>query len=171
MGNRCRLWTAICHASSKWCGYPGLRAHNPLTSPIFLRYRRTYSCGVKQPPHCKLMDSYCLKNLSYATEDCLAYRATNSMYTSYPGWDHTIDNFLRIVIYYEDLNYQLITEEPLYSIYRFIADIGGTLGLFIGASLVSVMELLQVALAVINYLCKKLCCRHGVNRVNRFHSK
>ncbi|KAK3087883.1 hypothetical protein FSP39_011970 [Pinctada imbricata] len=22
MGNRCRLWTAICHASSKWCGYP-----------------------------------------------------------------------------------------------------------------------------------------------------
>ncbi|KAK3108811.1 hypothetical protein FSP39_016211 [Pinctada imbricata] len=51
MGNRCRLWTAICHASSKWCGYPGLRAHNPLTSPITQRSRRTYNCGVKQPPH------------------------------------------------------------------------------------------------------------------------
>ncbi|KAK3104783.1 hypothetical protein FSP39_009996 [Pinctada imbricata] len=52
MGNRCRLWTAICHASSKWCGYPGLRAHNPLTSPVTQRFRRTYNCGVKQPPHC-----------------------------------------------------------------------------------------------------------------------
>ncbi|KAK3097565.1 hypothetical protein FSP39_010886 [Pinctada imbricata] len=51
MGNRCRLRTAICHASSKWCGYPGLRAHNPLTSPITQRSRRTYNCGVKQPPH------------------------------------------------------------------------------------------------------------------------
>ncbi|KAK3087235.1 hypothetical protein FSP39_003411 [Pinctada imbricata] len=53
MGNRCRLWTAICHAISKWCGYPGLRAHNPLTSPITQRSRRTYNCGVKQPPHYK----------------------------------------------------------------------------------------------------------------------
>ncbi|KAK3083946.1 hypothetical protein FSP39_005797 [Pinctada imbricata] len=51
MGNRCRLWTAICHARSKWCGYPGLRAHNPLTSPVTQRSRRTYKCGVKQPPH------------------------------------------------------------------------------------------------------------------------
>ncbi|KAK3084759.1 hypothetical protein FSP39_018399 [Pinctada imbricata] len=51
MGNRCRLWTAICHASSKWCGYPGLRAHNPFTSPIIQRSRRTYNCGVKQAPH------------------------------------------------------------------------------------------------------------------------
>ncbi|KAK3102281.1 hypothetical protein FSP39_010185 [Pinctada imbricata] len=51
MGNRCRLWTAICHASSKWCGYPGLRAHNPFTSPITQRSRRTYNCGVKQPLH------------------------------------------------------------------------------------------------------------------------
>ncbi|KAK3107336.1 hypothetical protein FSP39_012137 [Pinctada imbricata] len=54
MGNRCRLRTAISHASSKWCGYPGLRAHNPLTSPITQRSRRTYNCGVKQPPHCKM---------------------------------------------------------------------------------------------------------------------
>ena len=54
MGNRCRLWTAICHASSKWCGYPGLRAHNPPTFPITQRSRRTYNCGVKQPPHCQM---------------------------------------------------------------------------------------------------------------------
>ncbi|KAK3106541.1 hypothetical protein FSP39_022250 [Pinctada imbricata] len=52
MDIRCRLWTAICHASSKWCGYPGLRAHKPLTSPVTQRSRRTYNCGAKQPPHC-----------------------------------------------------------------------------------------------------------------------
>ncbi|KAK3104589.1 hypothetical protein FSP39_005688 [Pinctada imbricata] len=60
MGNQCRLWTAICHASSKWCGYPGLCAHNPLTSPITQRSRRTYNCGVKQPPHC---DCYVIKKM------------------------------------------------------------------------------------------------------------
>ncbi|KAK3104158.1 hypothetical protein FSP39_024890 [Pinctada imbricata] len=51
MGNRCRLRTAICHVNSRRCGYPGLRAHNPLTSPVIRRSRRTYSCGVNQPPH------------------------------------------------------------------------------------------------------------------------
>ncbi|KAK3101399.1 hypothetical protein FSP39_003246 [Pinctada imbricata] len=30
MGNRSRLRTAICHGNSRKCGYPGLRAHNPL---------------------------------------------------------------------------------------------------------------------------------------------
>ncbi|KAK3103687.1 hypothetical protein FSP39_021035 [Pinctada imbricata] len=51
MGNRCRLRTAICQVNSRRCGYPGLRAHNPLTSPVTQRSRRTYKCGVKQPPH------------------------------------------------------------------------------------------------------------------------
>ncbi|KAK3107873.1 hypothetical protein FSP39_024105 [Pinctada imbricata] len=52
MGKRCRLRTAICLVSSRRCGYPGLRAHNPPTIPITQRSRRTYNCGVKQPPHC-----------------------------------------------------------------------------------------------------------------------
>ncbi|KAK3087799.1 hypothetical protein FSP39_010701 [Pinctada imbricata] len=51
MGKRCRLRTAICLVSSRRCGYPGLRAHNPPTIPITQRSRRTYNCGVKQPPH------------------------------------------------------------------------------------------------------------------------
>ncbi|KAK3092678.1 hypothetical protein FSP39_005812 [Pinctada imbricata] len=51
MGNRCRLRTAICHGNSRRCGYPELRAHNPPTFPITQRSRRTYNCGVKQPPH------------------------------------------------------------------------------------------------------------------------
>ncbi|KAK3084462.1 hypothetical protein FSP39_013931 [Pinctada imbricata] len=54
MGNRCRLRTAICHGNSRRCGYPGLRAHNPPTFPITQRSRRTYNCGVKQPPHCQM---------------------------------------------------------------------------------------------------------------------
>ncbi|KAK3082638.1 hypothetical protein FSP39_001097 [Pinctada imbricata] len=41
MGNCCRLRTAIGHAGSKWCGYPGLRAHNHPTFPISQRSRRT----------------------------------------------------------------------------------------------------------------------------------
>ncbi|KAK3107371.1 hypothetical protein FSP39_012940 [Pinctada imbricata] len=54
MGKRCRLRTAICLVSSRRCSYPGLRAHNPPTIPITQRSRRTYNCGVKQPPHCQM---------------------------------------------------------------------------------------------------------------------
>ncbi|KAK3107576.1 hypothetical protein FSP39_017560 [Pinctada imbricata] len=54
MDNRCRLRTAICHENSRRYGYPGLRAHNPPIFPITQRSRRTYNCGVKQPPHCQM---------------------------------------------------------------------------------------------------------------------
>ncbi|KAK3103770.1 hypothetical protein FSP39_021743 [Pinctada imbricata] len=54
MGNRCRLMMAICHGNSGRYGYPGLREHNPPTFPITQRSRRTYNCGVKQPPHCQM---------------------------------------------------------------------------------------------------------------------
>ncbi|KAK3099911.1 hypothetical protein FSP39_011698 [Pinctada imbricata] len=54
MGNRCRLRTAICHGDNSRCGYPGLRAHIPPTFPIGQRSRRTYICGIKEPPHCQM---------------------------------------------------------------------------------------------------------------------
>jgi len=55
MGNRCRLRTAICHGNSRRYGYPGLPAHNPPIFQITQRSRRTYNCGVKQPPHCQMI--------------------------------------------------------------------------------------------------------------------
>nr|XP_022345432.1 degenerin mec-10-like [Crassostrea virginica] len=68
--------------------------------------------------------------------------------------DHK-DNFLKFVIYYEDLNFKEIVEEPLYDVFHFLSDIGGTLGLFLGASLMSFVEIVQLILEILNYFRNK----------------
>ncbi|KAK3592887.1 hypothetical protein CHS0354_004113 [Potamilus streckersoni] len=65
------------------------------------------------------------------------------------------DNFLSVNIYYEDLNYKVFTEEPLYQIERFLADIGGASGLFIGASILSAMELFELIVEIFLHVWKK----------------
>ena len=57
--------------------------------------------------------------------------------------DDFIDkNFLAFHMFYEDLSYELVTEEPVISVMSLISNFGGQLGLWFGASLFSVMELL-----------------------------
>ncbi|XP_025110814.1 degenerin-like protein unc-105 [Pomacea canaliculata] len=43
-------------------------------------------------------------------------------------------SFMRLQVYYDRLNYEIIAEKPEYELEGFLADIGGTLGLWIGAS-------------------------------------
>ncbi|XP_060598496.1 FMRFamide-activated amiloride-sensitive sodium channel-like isoform X2 [Ruditapes philippinarum] len=64
-------------------------------------------------------------------------------------------NFLRVLIYFEDLHYELIEEEPIYEPVRFISDIGGTIGLFLGASALTFVELLQLVLELILFIKPK----------------
>ncbi|XP_046551585.1 amiloride-sensitive sodium channel subunit alpha-like [Haliotis rubra] len=52
-------------------------------------------------------------------------------------------NFIKLNIYYEDLNYENITEDADYADAQFLSDIGGTLGLWIGLSVISVFEIGQ----------------------------
>lgn len=75
--------------------------------------------------------------------------------------DYFKDNFLKLVVYYEDLNFEDISEEPLYDEYRFLADIGGTLGLFLGASLLSFVELFELLVEILNHFRHK-CLKNRV---------
>ena len=61
------------------------------------------------------------------------------------------DNTAYVNIFYEDLTYGYITEKPKTSSLDLIASIGGTLGLFMGCSLLSFIEILEVLLTVISY--------------------
>ncbi|WAR07479.1 SCNNG-like protein [Mya arenaria] len=66
--------------------------------------------------------------------------------------DKVVENFLVAHIYFEDLNYELVSEEPLYNTVRFLSDIGGAMGLYMGASLLTYVELLHVLLEIILHL-------------------
>ncbi|KAL4240209.1 hypothetical protein ACF0H5_001003 [Mactra antiquata] len=75
-------------------------------------------------------------------------------------------NFVRVLIYFEDLNYEQITEDPLYQGVRFLSDIGGAMGLFLGASVLSLVEFAQLVLEIILHLRVKCSSYKDNGRVS-----
>ncbi|XP_041366658.1 uncharacterized protein LOC121381416 [Gigantopelta aegis] len=79
-----------------------------------------------------LVKSLCeAKNIS----ECIRLRSLDSRKLA--------NSFIKLNIYYEDLNYENITEEPDYEFVQFASDVGGTIGLWVGLSLLSMFEVLQ----------------------------
>ncbi|KAI8786722.1 amiloride-sensitive sodium channel subunit gamma-2, partial [Biomphalaria glabrata] len=70
------------------------------------------------------------------------------------------DNFLKVNIFYRDLNYKKITEIANYEVHQLLSDIGGSLGLWMGLSVLSLLEILQVTLHLLQCW---LGCRQGVS--------
>ena len=64
------------------------------------------------------------------------------------------NSFIRLKIYYDTLNYDLTEEKPKMSVVDLLASIGGNLGLFLGVSIFSLCELLEIFLEV-NHLRKR----------------
>ncbi|XP_045176235.2 FMRFamide-activated amiloride-sensitive sodium channel-like [Mercenaria mercenaria] len=95
-----------------------------------------------------IMKDMCAKNLTSLAKACKQVDAKNQQF----DYDRYRNNFVRVIIYFEDLNYQKITEEPFYTTVRFICDIGGAMGLFIGVSILSLFEVLQLILELVLYL-------------------
>ena len=120
---------------------------------------------------CGREDSCCVSEQYYTHQDCeancpqvcsyTAYSISTS-YSAFPptsrfqqetlgrrlGLDLTEfndsylqDNLLAVNIYFEDLNVERETTETSYTIVSLLADIGGQLGLFIGAGILTIIEL------------------------------
>ncbi|XP_060580389.1 FMRFamide-activated amiloride-sensitive sodium channel-like [Ruditapes philippinarum] len=94
-----------------------------------------------------LMKDICSKKLTSLETPCRQINNDSEKF----HYDRYRNNFVKVVIYFEDLNYQKITEEPFYTTVRFICDIGGAMGLFIGVSVLSMFEILQLIFEVIIY--------------------
>ena len=58
-------------------------------------------------------------------------------------------------IYYNELKYTLISEEPKTEIFNFISNIGGILGLFLGVSFLSIIEIFEIIFEIIFIFFKK----------------
>ncbi|XP_065067302.1 degenerin del-1-like [Rhopilema esculentum] len=68
--------------------------------------------------------------------------------------------FIKLTIYYEEISEFRYTEEEKYSIMNVWTDFGGQMGLFIGASLISFVEILLLLLG-----CLKKCWKKKINVV------
>uniref|UniRef100_A0A8C5BHK1 Uncharacterized protein n=1 Tax=Gadus morhua TaxID=8049 RepID=A0A8C5BHK1_GADMO len=64
------------------------------------------------------------------------------------------DNILVLDIFFEALNYETIEQKKAYELAGLLGDIGGQMGLFIGASILTILELFDYLYEVIKY---KLC--------------
>ena len=73
-------------------------------------------------------------------------------------------DFVAVNVYFEDLNYEIMKEEPLYNTVRFLSDIGGAMGLFTGASALTYFEILQVIVEIGIFFRNRR--RSTVNNIN-----
>lgn len=70
--------------------------------------------------------------------------------------EYIYDNMLSVQIFFESMDYEEIVEVPARTDASLLGSLGGAIGLFIGASLYSVLELLAfVAKTIIKYCCRK----------------
>jgi len=58
----------------------------------------------------------------------------------------------RVVVHIADSNVIKTTESPDYDIIRLVSDIGGQLGLWIGVSVITLVEVLQLAALVVRVI-------------------
>ncbi|XP_056294590.1 acid-sensing ion channel 1B isoform X1 [Pseudoliparis swirei] len=79
------------------------------------------------------------------------------------------DNILVLDIFFEALNYETIEQKKAYELAGLLGDIGGQMGLFIGASLLTILELFDYLYEVIKYkLCRCVKKKHkGRNNSDR----
>ena len=53
-------------------------------------------------------------------------------------------NIARIEIYYEELNYERLTEIPAYTLVQLLSDFGGNIGLWTGVCIFNVFEVVKL---------------------------
>jgi len=62
------------------------------------------------------------------------------------------ENFVRIEFYYDELKVHSVEQTPSYDKYKLVGDIGGQLGLMLGASVVTILEFVDLFVLFLYYL-------------------
>ncbi|KAK1898155.1 Acid-sensing ion channel 1B [Dissostichus eleginoides] len=77
------------------------------------------------------------------------------------------DNIMVLDIFFEALNYETIEQKKAYEVAGLLGDIGGQMGLFIGASILTILEIFDYLYEVIKYkLCRCSDKKHKHNNNN-----
>ncbi|CAH1241435.1 ASIC2 [Branchiostoma lanceolatum] len=69
------------------------------------------------------------------------------------------DNILVLNVYYESLNYELIQQMPAIETEGLLGDLGGQMGLFLGASFLSLVEIFEYLMDELYGKVLRRCCR------------
>lgn len=86
-----------------------------------------------------------LSNLRFPSEQARSYLA----YKYNKSEEYVKTNYLKLNIFFEALNYETIEQKVAYEVPGLFGDIGGQMGLFIGASILTILELFDYFYEVI----------------------
>ncbi|XP_066963473.1 acid-sensing ion channel 3-like [Macrobrachium rosenbergii] len=93
---------------------------------------------------------------NWTRDGCSCLSACNDV--TYEAFtDSRVDNTsttTRVRIFYNDLTYEAVHEDWAYKIISFMCDVGGSLGLLLGASVLTFIEILECVIAY----CSQSCC-------------
>ncbi|XP_007535122.2 acid-sensing ion channel 5 [Erinaceus europaeus] len=67
--------------------------------------------------------------------------------------DYIRENLVNIEINYSDLNYKITQQQKAVSVSELLADVGGQLGLFCGASMITIIEIIEYIFTYFYWIC------------------
>ena len=76
------------------------------------------------------------------------------------------ENFLKLNVFYRQLSYEYIRQQKGYDIFALICDIGGSMGLFIGASMLTIVEVIDLLLGQIPVFWRKPKPKHNSSQTS-----
>ncbi|GMS79497.1 hypothetical protein PENTCL1PPCAC_1672 [Pristionchus entomophagus] len=80
-------------------------------------------------------------------------------------------NTLLIEVYYERMNYQVLSESPAYTFVSCISEIAGQVGLFLGMSIISVFEFFTLLLLIFYYVSSHRSRRLELQQIDDYIKK
>ncbi|XP_033644289.1 uncharacterized protein LOC117303933 [Asterias rubens] len=75
----------------------------------------------------------------------------------------TRKNMARLHIYFEELNYQSVTEVPSWTFESILGSVGGLMGLYVGISSITLFEIILFVLTIFKHCLKTVMCLNKVH--------
>jgi len=66
------------------------------------------------------------------------------LFSNFETYENVSKTFFSINVYYDDLKYTLISQQPKIELFDLISNLGGILGLFIGFTFISLLEIIEI---------------------------
>ena len=155
--SNCSCETTLENFATDCLTYPGDPLFNSGIKKCAANYLKIFrikeqfeKCQQFCPKECDSMN-YIINNYyePYPNKGTIRNSGELSFYKTY---ENVHDHYIRLYVYIKDLKFTLIRENPKTETFSFISSIGGILGLFLGISFLSLIEIFEIIYEIFFYL-------------------